>query len=135
MKTFFRNAALFCAGIASFTFTTLAAQAACTQADAAGTWQAYSYSNGSSWVACKVTVGSNGAIANSTCTNAGGTSGAFTNGKLTLVSGPSCLYRGSFKIGGQLNTIKSATMSRDKLIINGVGTMIDGIFVFNATRI
>jgi hypothetical protein len=112
-----------------------AALSACTQADTRGNWQAYSTNSSGLSVYCKLGVSATGTISNSTCTATNGVSANFTNGKITLSSGPSCTFKGSFRLGGELNSVKSATMTRDKLIIQGVGTYPGGNFTFNLIRL
>ena len=111
------------------------ASAACLLSDAAGVWIGYSYNNTGDWATCRFTIGSTGIVAPTTCKGSSGETAAFTNGKLTLASGPLCIFTGSFILGGEANTIKHATLSRDKISFEGVGTFADGTFVFSMTKI
>jgi hypothetical protein len=111
------------------------AYAACTQADAAGSWQTYSINSEAVWVSCKINVSTTGTIANTNCFSSFGSSGLFSSGKLKLTSASACTYVGSFKLNGATNTVRSATMTKDKLIVNGVGTYAGGSFNFNMTKL
>jgi hypothetical protein len=112
-----------------------AAMSACTQGELAGSWQVYSFNSESVWATCRISVNSTGVIATTTCTSQTGQSASFTNGKITLTSAPNCTFKGSFRLGGQLNTVKHSTMSRDKILVQGVGTYSGGSFNFNMTKI
>jgi hypothetical protein len=112
-----------------------AAFAACTQADTKGNWQAYSTNSSGVGIFCKLGVNAAGNIANSICTATNGRSAPFANGKITLFSGPTCTFKGSFRIGSDLNTVTHATMTRDKLVIQGVGAYPGGSFSFSLIRL
>lgn len=115
-----------------------AAYASCTQADGAGSWQAYAIvaeSGGSAWFRCRLSINSVGTVATNTCTRSDGVTGSMTNGKIKLVNSTLCTFNGSFNLGGSLNTIRHLTMSKDKISIEGVGTYPYGIFSFNLTKL
>lgn len=114
------------------------AYSACTQADIAGTWQAYSVgatANGGYWVQCRVSVNSNGTIANNTCIDSGNNAATMTNGKVTLTSSARCTYTGNFRLGGALNTIRHATLAKSKTTAEGVGVFPGGVFRFSLTKL
>lgn len=115
-----------------------AAYASCTQADGAGSWQAYSIfaeSGGSAWLRCRLSINSVGTVATNACTRSDGVTASMTNGHINLVNAARCTFTGSFKLHGILNTIRHSTMSRDKISAEGVGTYPGGIFSFNLTKL
>lgn len=115
-----------------------AAYAACTQAEGAGSWQAYAITaeGGSAfWTRCRLSINSVGTIATNTCTRSDGVTGSMTNGHINLVNAARCTFTGSFNLGGDLNTIRHSTLSRDKITVEGVGTFPGGIFSFNLTKL
>lgn len=118
-----------------FCGSAVAASAACTQADAKGSWQAYSTNSAGVRIYCKLSVNAAGTIANSVCTATNGLTAPFSSAKITLFSGPACTFKGSFRIGAELNTVRHATMTRDKLAIEGVGTYPGGSFSFSLIRL
>lgn len=108
--------------------------AACTQSEVAGVWQAYSINSEVYWVRCRISVNSVGTIANNTCISSIGTSASMTNGRIRLSAGSTCTYTGSFSLGGLAHAIRHATMSKDKISVQGVGTYSGGSFNFNLTK-
>lgn len=129
------------AAIAATIFSLGGAQsaiAACVQADAAGSWQAYSIaanSAGGYWVRCRLSIGTTGIIAATPCTNSAGNTGNITNGRVSLSDASRCTFTGSFTLGGVTNLIRHSTMSKDKITVEGVGTFPGGIFSFNLTKL
>jgi hypothetical protein len=103
------------------------AQGACTQANIAGTWTAYSVGQDDrgqlAWVACRLVINPAGAFtsATSTCTAAGRTVQA--QGSLKLSVPANCAYNGSISIvqAGSTDPIPSLTLSPDKQSATGVG--------------
>ena len=115
------------------------AMAACTQADAAGSWQVYSfgYQRGYEpyWVRCDLQVKPNGVFDNSTsaCSNSNGGS-ANTFGFVRLIGTQGCIFNGYIYVGGTRSDITRATMNRSKDHVDGVGTFPGGLFFFNMTK-
>jgi hypothetical protein len=112
-----------------------AASAACTQADVAGRWQAYSINSVGAWVRCRLSIDGAGNIANNTCITSLNTAVGMTGGKVQLSSGFYCTFTGSFFLGGAPNTIRHSTMARDKFSVEGVGVFPGGAFNFSLTRL
>ena len=73
------------------------AHASCLQADLAGTWQAYAFSNAGNWTRCKLTIRASGKILNTTCTAVAG-NGALTQGSVTVTAPDECTFTAQFKI-------------------------------------
>jgi len=102
------------------------AGAACTQANLAGTWTAYSIGlNGSqlAWVSCNLVIGPLGAFigASSSCAASGET--VKVKGALRLSAPAKCAFSGSLTIlpARGTNPIPSLTLSLDKQTAAGVG--------------
>jgi hypothetical protein len=121
--------------------TPAVANAACSQSNLTGVWQAYTAGVGGAvpafnWVRCKIRIADTGAIANTTCTTMAGASVALTNGVATLTIPGTCTFVTQFEIAGALYHVKHATLGpTDKRIGNGVGTFQGGGFAFNMTRL
>lgn len=113
-------------------------QAACSQADIAGKWHAYSTNWGSGGrsyrVECSLTVGKDGAIGDSTCTSSLRKTAPMTNGRLTLSSAAHCSYRGSFLWITAPNQVTQLALSSDRKSGTGTGTFPDGHFTFTMTK-
>jgi hypothetical protein len=113
-------------------------QAACSQADIAGEWQAYSTnwaSGGRSYrVECSISVGKEGALGYSICTSSLGKRAPVINGGLTLSNAAGCSYRGSFLWMTAPNQITQMTLSSDKRSGTGTGKFPDGHFTFVMTK-
>ena len=114
------------------------AQAACTQANAAGIWQVYSmgYQRGYEpyWTRCVLQVNGSGNFLNGTkCTDMQGREVA-ASGQLRLISGPVCAYAGHISHAGIRSDVRHATLDRAKNHLDGVGTFSGGLFFFNANR-
>ncbi|HET7681473.1 MAG TPA: hypothetical protein VFK79_15220, partial [Xanthobacteraceae bacterium] len=124
---------------ASLLFPAAAANAACLQSDLGGTWQAYTLSikgGNTYWARCKLVInGSTGAIANTNCFTAFGYT-ALTQGKATLANAANCTFTAQYKIAGVLNTLVHGTLSKDKEVGQGVGTLPSfGQFTLNMTKL
>jgi hypothetical protein len=120
---------LFCGG----------ANAACTQADSAGTWHTYSngiFSSGDYYYLehkiCLAKINSAGYIlSGSTCRGSNNQSTTLT-GRIIIAN--TCKVTGSIKVGAITNTIKEAWMDRAKNTISGIDTITNGSFTFQAVR-
>jgi len=101
------------------------AGAACTQANIAGTWTAYSLSQDNSgelaWTGCNLVISTAGAFttASSSCTASGQT--VKVQGSVKLIGTAKCVYSGSISIPGQVtDPIPSLTLSLDRQTAIGV---------------
>ena len=116
------------------------AMAACSGSDRAGTWKIYvmwTDNDFSGWTKCSIKVTSGGNVKSGSCTEkeaGGGTESAnVQGGNINLSS--ACKITGFIKAGGCRSNIKEAWMSRDKIMMSGIGTDCDGfIFQFNAVK-
>jgi hypothetical protein len=117
------------------------AEAACTQANIAGTWTAYSIGLDSgqlAWVSCNLVIDTAGAFSagTSTCTASGQTANA--QGSLKLSAVAKCRYTGSLTIvqASHTDPIPSLTLSLDKQTASGVGAQngSGNVFVFNMVK-
>jgi hypothetical protein len=128
------------AGVALATMAALPAAAACSQANAVGTWKLYSASastSGAAWSKCTLVVGAAGAFgASSTCSNDVGQSTGAT-GHVKLTNGPNCTFTGSltYKLNGAVSTVSEATMALSHQTVSGVGKFSNGEFVFTMVKI
>lgn len=103
------------------------AHGACTQANIAGTWTAYSIglddTHKLSWVSCNLVINTAGAFsgATSSCTASGQTAKA--QGAIKLFSVPKCTYKGTLTIpqANHTDPIPSLTLSLDKQTAIGAG--------------
>jgi hypothetical protein len=133
----FRTSFIFAAvGIASLLATGVV-QAACSQADISGKWQATSsgYGGGRFYRAeCTLNVSANGAISGSSCTNTQGQAGAMSDARLILSSGADCSYRGSFTWFNTLHRVNQLTLAGDRKAADGTGTFEKGHFTFVMTK-
>ena len=102
------------------------AHAACTQANIAGTWTAYSLSQDNSgqlaWTTCNLVINTSGAFstANSSCTASGQT--VAVQGSVKPTGAARCAYSGSITAPsvGTTDPIPSLTLSLDKQSAIGV---------------
>ena len=119
------------------------AQGACTQADIAGTWTAYSIgidsTNGQlAWVACNLVINTAGGFTGgtSTCTASGHTVNA--QGSLKIFAAAKCAYKGSLTIvqAGHTDPIPSLTLSMDKQTASGAGANngSGNVFMFSMVK-
>lgn len=113
---------------------TQAAFAACIQGNATGNWQMYGIDGAGGWVRCKLAINALGNAANTTCVTTSA-SLPLTNGRVKLAIGPTCTFNGGFNIAGIAYTIRHATMSLDKITMEGVGSYPGGTFSFNLTKL
>jgi hypothetical protein len=114
-----------------------AANAACNQTDLTGIWQIYSTAwdnSGAWWSRCQVKINAGGTMSNGQCANSLGQSGPMTNGSATIVAAAACTFRAQFRLGGDLNRVVHATLSRDKTTGSGVGTFPGGKFNFTMSK-
>jgi len=115
------------------------AMAACSLADAAGQWQAYSFGvqQGTQpyWVRCMLTIKPNGVIDydSSTCTSSTGAT-TKTFGVLRLIGTQLCIFDGYIYLDGIRNNVSRATMNASKDHVDGVGMFPGGLFFFNLTK-
>lgn len=130
-----RSAAVFSA-LTFLALATASAQAACTQADGAGIWRAFTTGEKDSdiwWLRCTIRVNASGAVGTTSfCIRQNGIKAFSTGGNLTVAS--SCVVTGSFTIGGFVENIVDAQLSRDKTVMIGVGRDDDGFFTFTALK-
>ena len=111
-----------------------AAHASCRIGNLAGKWQLYSVVVGEGWVRCAVSINASGAVARSSCGASDGTSSVISRGKLRMANQRFCAISGNLTLGGGPVEI-AATMSMDKIIINGVGLTPESSFLFNMTKV
>lgn len=122
---------------AGLVFSTVA-NAACLQSDLSGTWQIYTVGANSSqvwWTRCKVSVNGAGTMSNGSCSNSLGQTGAITSGNAKMTVGALCTFTAQFHLGGALNQVVHATLSRDKTTGSGVGTFSGGGFMLSMTKL
>jgi hypothetical protein len=118
----------------------LPAAAACSQANAVGTWKLYSASastDGDAWSKCTLVVGAAGAFGgSSTCSNNLGQSTGVT-GHVKMTNGPNCTFIGSltYNLNGAVSTVTEATMAQNHETVSGVGTFSNGEFVFTMVKL
>lgn len=117
------------------------AQGACTQANIAGTWTAYSISQDDSgelaWTACNLVINTAGAFTTvtSSCTASGQT--VQVQGSLKLAVAARCAYSGSIAIPNDVtDPLPSITLSLDKQTAIGVGGKdgTNNVFVFSMVK-
>lgn len=117
------------------------AWAACTSSDRAGTWQVYLMlmdDVDAGWTKCTVKVRSSGAVRSGTgCTvkmaGSGAQSASVQGGTINLSR--ACKVTGNIKAGGCKSTIKEGWLSRDKIMMSGVGTDCNGlVFQINGVK-
>jgi hypothetical protein len=99
-------------------------QAACTQADLAGKWTAYVFTQDDTgklaWIACTMVINAQGEFQTGTsfCKASGQTQQV--HGALRTQSAPMCLFAGTITTGqGAANSIPSLTLSLDKQSATG----------------
>ena len=122
--------------ILATTFTSVA-QAACTQAQLAGVWKAYSAgvdTGVSYWTSCLIVINSVGVIAPTTCVNSFNFFGQL-QGRVVLTRGNLCEYNGWFTFASATNYLRNMTLARDNNTAAGVGVFTGGSFIFTMTRI
>lgn len=132
-----KKSAVFAAALLAGVVSSVSAQAACTQASAAGRWSVYSMNSDDDVVRCTVSVNSYGTIARTTCTGYYSTQSAsvpLSNGRITLADPTRCAFRGSLTFGNAVNTIREMSLSSDRLVAQGIGTYPGGTFFLSMTR-
>jgi hypothetical protein len=128
------------AGVTLTALAALPAAAACSQANAVGTWKLYSAgasTNGAVWSKCTLVVGAAGSFGgSSSCSNSVGQSTGVT-GHVKLTNGANCTFTGSltYKLGGAVSTVNEATMALSHQTVSGVGTFSNGEFVFTMVKL
>lgn len=118
------------------------AHAACTQADIAGTWTAYSVGQDDTgrlaWVSCELVIGPTGGFTKTTSSCTAAKSTVQAQGSLKLLSGAKCAYKGSLTIvqANHTDPIPSLTLSQDKQSATGVGGRDGGsnVFMFSMVK-
>jgi hypothetical protein len=113
--------------------------AACARSDLTAMWQLYGMfvdDAGANWFRRKLSVGATGTINQSvsSCATDEGSAGS-VSGSLKLTNTTNCTVTGSLKVGGTTTTVKHATLSKDKLTLQGVTTSPGAIGVFTGTKI
>jgi len=114
------------------------AHATCIQANAAGTWAAYSAgtTNGDYyWFKCQFSIDTAGKIQRGACTESNGSSSAVA-GNVHLIVPGGCTFTAAldfttFKLKA---SIDEATLSLDKQTVLGVGTIQTQKFTFNMVK-
>jgi hypothetical protein len=115
------------------------AQAACTQGNATGKWQAiasvFPVGNARSyWVNCALQVRATGAIVNTACIDPFGNIANLTQGQLLLSDGPSCTFATQFRLGNAL--VRAAlAMPPDKNTAHGLGTSANASFTLDLVKV
>lgn len=115
-----------------------AARAACIQANAEGSWAAYSAgtTNGNLyWFRCAMTIEAAGKITGGSCMESNGQASPI-GGTIRLIAPAACTYRAelNFSKFGQTATIDQATLSLDKRAVLGVGTFLNTKFTFDMLK-
>jgi hypothetical protein len=127
-------------GAALAALAALPASAACSQANAIGTWKLYSAgasTNGAVWSKCTLVIAAGGAFGGSSvCSNSVGQSTG-ASGHVRLSNAANCTFAGSltYKLGGAVSTVNEATMALSHQTVTGVGTFSNGEFVFTMVKI
>jgi hypothetical protein len=128
------------AAIAGIALVTSApADAACTLADAAGTWAAYSAGTTNGvyyWFRCTFTFDTAGKITAGACVESNGAASAVT-GSVHLAVPVYCAFTSTldFTKFNLTATIDKATLSLDKQSVIGVGSILKSKFTFNMMKI
>jgi hypothetical protein len=133
-----RTLALRAAAALAIGLSPVAASAACTQADMAGTWYAYIYgvdSGVASWARCKLRADANGDIRDIPCSTSAGVQLELTNATVTLRVGAECAYSARFKIDGVVYAVRHITLSRDKITAEGAGFVEDRAIIISLTKL
>jgi hypothetical protein len=111
------------------------AEASCLQGNAAGQWMAYSMNSAGQGVNCRILVSATGTITSGSCTATGSGSFPVQSGSVRLANSVLCTFTGSIRFNGLTNTVRHATMSRDKTVVEGLGSYSGGQFVFSMVKI
>jgi len=115
------------------------ANAACVQANAAGTWAAYSAgtTNGAYyWFKCAFAINPAGKITAGSCTESNGLASPIT-GSVHLSIPAACTFTGvlDFTKFKQNATVDQATLSLDKQAVLGIGSVGAAKFTFNMLKV
>lgn len=113
------------------------AQAACSQASAAGRWNIHALANSGQVTRCAVSINSFGKIAPATCATYGAFTGnvALSGGTVTMSNAARCAFRGTIVFDGVVNTVQDLALSRDAGNAAGIGTAPPAAtFILNMTR-
>jgi hypothetical protein len=118
--------------------TASSANATCVQANAAGTWAAYSAGTTTGayyWFKCALTINAAGKITAGSCTESNGLASPIT-GSVRLTVPASCTFTGAldFTKFKQTATVNQATMSLDKQAVLGIGSVATNKFTFNMLK-
>ena len=74
-------------------------------------------------------------MSNGRCTNSLGQAGPMINGSAQISAAAACTYTAQFRLGGELNRVVHATLSKDKTTGSGVGTFPGGKFIFTMSKL
>jgi hypothetical protein len=118
----------------SLTLSPAIADAACTQADLAGSWQAYVFNSQEQWFRCRLQINGAGDVADTTCVTTS-TSAALTRGTVDLIAPAVCTYTAQYKLKGFPHKIDHITLSKDKTIATGVGFAGNVKFIVHFTKL
>lgn len=112
------------------------AEAACTASDAKGRWNVFSIwtdQAAAGWTACRLKADGSGTVTGGQCDFSTGGSASISSGRLRVAT--NCAVTGSIGFDGERSVVDQAQMTRDKLVIEGVGHDTTGaIFRFSAVR-
>jgi hypothetical protein len=116
------------------------AGAACSQADMTGKSKAYALASsptlGAATLSCNITLSNVGKVTGGNCLSSAGINSSLSSGTIKLVDATKCIFRGSFASASVNATIDSATLSPNKQVLTGVGTIgSDGVFLMTLIRL
>lgn len=133
-----KKTTLFIATLLAAIVPAVAAEAACSQADARGRWLVSSMNSDDDVVRCSISVNAYGTIARTTCTAFYGSSSTWSvplnGGRITLADPTRCSFRGNIIFGDTVNTVRELSISPDKSVGQGIGTYPGGTFFMGMTR-
>jgi hypothetical protein len=126
------------ATVLTLAMTASSANATCVQANAAGTWAAYSAGTTAGayyWFKCALTINTAGKITAGSCTESNGLASPIT-GNVRLTVPANCTFVGAldFTKFKQTATVNQATLSLDKLTVLGIGSVAKNKFTFNMLK-
>lgn len=112
------------------------ANAACVQADLAGTWQTYSVVP-SNWIRCRIDVAASSGVAiDASCYSAAGQPIHLLSGQLVISDPSACKFTANFAFsGGAKYRVEHGTLAADGLTGNGVGLLPRGSIIFSMTKL
>ena len=122
----------------ALTITAASADATCIQANAAGTWAAYSAGAAKGtyyWFKCALTIDTAGKITVGLCAESNGLASPIT-GHVRLTAPADCTFVGAldFTKFKEKATVDQATLSLDKQAVLGVGSVLTNKFTFNMLK-